>query len=92
MNTQLLHFIIRVPKKESAYTYALLESHEGLCFYSTLDLPPDYQNAGPNHCLIDLKGHISLKNEIWHLLRIMQDECQMEILKEILKDEQISEG
>ncbi len=31
----LEHFHIKVDKKDSAYLYALFESYEGLCIYST---------------------------------------------------------
>ncbi len=31
---------IRVRKEDSAYVYAILEAHEGICSYSTLDCPP----------------------------------------------------
>ncbi|MBL6989534.1 MAG: hypothetical protein ISR65_07135 [Bacteriovoracaceae bacterium] len=34
---QLFSITIRVPKEESAFCYFMLEAHEGLCFYSTLE-------------------------------------------------------
>ena len=32
--------VIRVKKEDSAFVYFILESHEGICSYSTLDFKP----------------------------------------------------
>jgi hypothetical protein len=31
------NILLTVPKEDSAFVYFILESHEGLCFYSTID-------------------------------------------------------
>ncbi|MDH5580602.1 MAG: DUF4911 domain-containing protein [Bdellovibrionales bacterium] len=61
--TKLFHIIIRVPKHDSAFFYFLLESHEGLAFYSTL--PHD---VGQGFRDIDMKGSVELINALEHLI------------------------
>ena len=81
-NNQLFYLVIRVPKKESAFTYFTLESNEGLCFYSTLE-----ESMGQGHRDIELTAHISLRNELEHLLANLEKTVQIEYLvKEVIQD------
>jgi hypothetical protein len=81
-NNQLFHLVIRVPKKESAFTYFTLESNEGLCFYSTLE-----DSMGQGHRDIELTAHISLKEELEALLNNLEKSIPIEYLvKEIIED------
>ena len=66
---------IRVPKDQSAFTYFILESNEGLCFYSTLD-----ESLGQTYRDIDLKGDLRLVEEIDRLLCALQKEFPLHIL------------
>ena len=62
-NDQLITYKIRVPKKESSFTYFQLESNEGIAFYSTLPAP-----KGVDYCDLEVTSHLSLKKELDHLL------------------------
>lgn len=77
---KLFHIVIRVPKQDSAFFYFLLESHEGLAFYSTLR----HEN-GQTFRDIDMKGPIELLNPLIHLIdRFRADSPESTIL---LKEE-----
>lgn len=71
----LFHYLIRVPKKESAFTYFQLEASEGLAFYSTTE-----QSLGMPYRDIDIKGDISLESELDHLLETLAKKFSVEIL------------
>ena len=78
----LIHIIIRVPKAQSSFVYFMFESHEGLCFYSTLDY-----EKGQLFRDIDLKGSLEFQKDIDHLLKKLGAQFALEILtKEIIKD------
>jgi hypothetical protein len=74
-NNQLFHYIIRVPKSESAFTYFQLEANEGLCFYSTLE-----SSMGETYRDLDLKGSLDLKEEVEHLLEVLRGKYALEVL------------
>lgn len=79
---ELIHIVIRVPKAQSAFTYFMFESHEGLCFYSTLDY-----EKGQLFRDIDIKGGIEFENDIRHLLGKLSEEFNVDILRdEVIKD------
>jgi len=81
-NNQLFHLVIRVPKKESAFTYFTLESNEGLCFYSTLE-----ESMGQGHRDIEITAHISLRSELEHVLANLEKSIAIEYLvKEEIED------
>ena len=82
-SNQLIHLTIRVPKEESAFTYFQFESNEGLCFYSTLE-----SSMGQGYRDLDIKGHVSLKSEIFHVIEKLQEKFSVEILtEEIIEDQ-----
>ena len=81
-NNQLIHLIIRVPKAESAFTYFQFESNEGLCFYSTLE-----SSMGQGYRDLDIKGHLSLKNEIFHVINTLKTKFNLEVLLEEIIDD-----
>lgn len=81
-SNQLFHLTIRVPKQESAFTYFQFEANEGLCFYSTLE-----SSMGQGYRDIDLKGHISMKSEILHVVKKLQEKFSVEVLiEEVIED------
>ena len=80
--SQLFHFIIRLNKEDSAFFYFQLEANEGLCFYSTLPYETHAQYRD-----IELKGDLSLINEIKHLI----NQCSKKFNLDILIDEIISD-
>ncbi len=81
-DNKLLHMVIRVPKKESAFTYFTLESNEGLCFYSTLQ-----ESMGQGHRDIDITAHITFKEDVEALLKNLEKSIQIEyLLSEIIED------
>ncbi|MCP4911740.1 MAG: DUF4911 domain-containing protein [Oligoflexia bacterium] len=82
MKKQLNHLIIRVPKHESAFTYFQLESHEGLCFYSTLE-----SSMGEGYRDLELFSPKELESEFRTMLKKLQDSYPIEILKDELVDD-----
>ena len=54
---------IRVRKEDSAFIYAILESHEGICSYSTLTSP-----AGSLYRDLELQIPTGFKAEVDHVL------------------------
>ncbi|MDC1174602.1 hypothetical protein OAT67_04385 [Bacteriovoracaceae bacterium] len=82
MKKQLNHLIIRVPKHESAFTYFQLESHEGLCFYSTLE-----SSMGQGYRDLELFSPIELDPDFRLMIKKLQDSYPTEILKdEVVED------
>ncbi len=81
MNTQkkfmLVRLVIRVSKANSAFTYFLLESHEGLCFYSTIESSLSGQFRD-----LELVATIEFKQELHHLITKLQESFPVEILEE----------
>ena len=79
---ELFHYIIRVSKKDSAFTYFTLEANEGVCFYSTLD-----ESLGTQYRDLDLKGTIEYSASIQKILTHLKTQLPVEILKhEIIQD------
>ena len=79
---KLIHYRIRVPKKQSAFTYFILEANEGLCFHSTVDYTP-----GVTHRDIDIKSSIDFTDEIAHILNELKKQFPIEIItKKIIDD------
>ena len=82
--TKLFHIIVRLPKEDSAFLYFLLESHEGLAFYSTLP-----HEIGQAYRDIDMKGPIGLIDPVSHLVEQFRMDCpKAEIIKkDVIIDE-----
>ena len=79
---QLFQMVIRVPKDQSAFTYFTFEANDGLCFYSTLET-----SLGEPFRDIDIKTHISLKDELLRLIKFLSNEYPIEILhQEVVAD------
>lgn len=74
---RLFHMIIRVPKDQSAFTYFTFEANDGLCFYSTLE-----SSLGEPFRDIDVKTHISLKDELLRLVDFLSNDYPIEILSQ----------
>ena len=81
-NRNLFKKIIRVHKKDSAFTYFILESNEGLCFYSTLQssLNAPYRD-------IEMIGSSDFLEEINHLLKQLHEKYPIEILGDEIVDD-----
>lgn len=77
MQQEIFHYIIRVPKKESAFTYFQLEACEGLAFYSTLE-----HFEGQDYRDLEIKGDKKLQEEFLHLIDGLRKKFPLEILKE----------
>lgn len=75
MDNQIFHYVIRLPKEHSAFTYFHLEATEGLCFYSTLP-----ESMGMGYRDIEIKGHLSLENEFNQVLEKLKSLFPLEIL------------
>ncbi len=81
----LLHLIIRVAKADAAFTYFILESNEGICFYSTLD-----QSLGMGYRDIEIHASIDFKDETLRILQNLSKEVEIEsILQEEIPDSSI---
>lgn len=72
---EVIHYIIRVPKKESAFVYFQLEANEGLCFYSTKK-----NSLGQEYRDIDIRGDIKLKKQIDQVLNSLIEPCKIEFI------------
>ena len=81
-NNKLINLIIRVDKKDSAFTYFILEAHEGLSFYSTLE-----HQEGDGFRDIDIKGTVELKSELLHVINFLQNQVKIDILKKEIIDD-----
>ena len=79
---QIFHLIVRVSKKDSAFLYFQLESHEGLCFYSTIK-----ESIGTTHRDLEISGAIEYRKEILHLIHQLQEQFPiLTITDEIILD------
>lgn len=74
---ELYYCILRVPKDEAYFVYFTMESHEGLCYYSTRDesLQGQYRD-------IEVKTAIELKDALKSLIALLQSEIRLDILEE----------
>jgi hypothetical protein len=75
LTNELFHCVLRIPKDESYFLYFTFESHEGLCFYSTVDdsLKGQYRD-------IDVKCAIESKTDLLNLLAKLQETIRLDIL------------
>ena len=79
---KLFKKIIRVPKEGSSFLYFLLEAHEGLCFYSTID-----PGKGLPFRDLELVGPLEFKEATEHLLERFKGQHSYEYLSdEVLED------
>ncbi|MCO4795193.1 MAG: hypothetical protein KC493_15860 [Bacteriovoracaceae bacterium] len=81
-HNQLFHMTIRVPKDQSAFTYFTFEANDGLCFYSTLE-----SSLGEPYRDIDIKTHISMKEELERLIGVLSSAYPIEILKQVIVED-----
>ena len=77
----MFDLIIRVFKKDSAFVYFILESHEGLCFYSTLPLRGRCRE-------LEIRGSLDVKDDVFWVLQSIQKTCLVEVLS--YKEERFS--
>ena len=73
--SKIFHKVIRVPKEHSAFTYFILESNEGMCFYSTLE-----SSLGKGYRDIEIKGDLTTQEETGHILDTLSKSYQIETL------------
>ena len=66
---------IRVPKKESAFTYFTLEANEGICFYSTLQ-----ESLGRPYRDIEIMGAPEFYSEAKRILTILESKYSITYL------------
>lgn len=74
--TQLLHkVIIRVPKHQSSLCYFILESNEGIAFYSTMpsSLKKQYRD-------LEIYSPIELKENLMAILGHLKNKVDLSIL------------
>lgn len=73
MEENIFHFVIRVPKEHSAFTYFQLEANDGLAFYSTLP-----HHEGQTYRDIELRGSKALEPELKRLLEFLSQKFSIE--------------
>lgn len=73
MEAKLFHYVIRIPKEHSAFTYFQLEANDGLAFYSTLP-----HTEGQTYRDIDLRGSIELDEELKRLIHYLGQKFSIE--------------
>ena len=74
-NDSIYKIVIRVPKRESAFTYFTLEANEGIGFYSTLPF-----EKGDMFRDIEITCSISLKSELEHIVEVLGKAFPIEFL------------
>lgn len=82
LTNQLFHCQLRVPKDEAYFIYFTFESHEGLCFYSTIDdsLKGQYRD-------IDVKCPIEATTDLKNLISKLQETIRLDVLmEEVIQD------
>lgn len=79
LSKELYQYIVRIPKDEAYFVYFILESNEGLCFFSTLDesLKGQYRD-------LDIKCSVEFQPDLLNLLHRLQSELRLDILSEVL--------
>jgi hypothetical protein len=77
----IFQYIVRVAKKDAVFLYFQLESNEGLCFYSTKD-----GDKSETFRMIDICGSLDFQAQVKELLLGLQNEIQLEIIEENLKE------
>ena len=73
--SRVFHYVVEVPKGDSAFLYFQMEANEGLCFYSTLE-----HIEGDTHRKISIIGDRSLKKEVDHLLQQLQLKIDLQFI------------
>jgi len=76
MKYRPMQTIIRVPKAQAAFVYFILESHEGLCFYSTLE-----GSIGTNYRDIEINYTIKLEKELSYVLGQLSKNIPIQFIK-----------
>ena len=85
MGTQLFHYIIQMPTPQTSKAYRLLESHEGIAFYTTLD--PDLNLHGPAETRLELQASTTLEPEFKYLIDLIKTHCQAQIVLANLEED-----
>ncbi|MBP5295805.1 MAG: hypothetical protein J6Y94_00535 [Bacteriovoracaceae bacterium] len=85
MDTKLFHYIIQMPTAETSKAYRLLESHEGIAFYTTLD--PDPLAHGPRETRLELQASATLAPEFQYLIDLIKTHCQAQIVYAQLEED-----
>lgn len=79
----MVHFILRVPKKDSVLAYFILESHEGMCMFSTLDNYSDSANCWYRD--IEVKATSDYREQLLAVITDLQKLMNIEV-QEISSD------
>ncbi len=66
---------VKVKSKDSAFLYFILESNEGLCFYSTLD----YTHHDP-YRIIHIQGHFKFQQSVENILDQLRKNFPIELV------------
>jgi hypothetical protein len=69
---KLFYKHLRVSKEDSAYIYFMLESREGLCFYSTVE-----ESIGLGHRDLIIRGTIELKESFEQFITYLNKEIEI---------------
>ncbi|MBF0359976.1 MAG: hypothetical protein HQK49_03150 [Oligoflexia bacterium] len=73
---ELFHVNLRVTKKDSVYLYFLLESQEGICFYSTIN----ESISDPLFREIEIYSTIEYMDDVNNLITNLKNEIDIETL------------
>lgn len=74
---EIFHQIVRTSKKDSMFLYFILESNEGVCFYSTLE-----ESLGNTFRDVAIYCSIEMKDTLLSLLDHMRKTIEIQVLKE----------
>ena len=81
---QLVHVVIRMAKKDSAFIYFILEACEGFFFYSTIKHSPNQRYRD-----VDIKGSVSFLDEIDRTIEYLKNQYSIEIIIRTIIDDRV---
>ncbi len=76
-NSLVGKLLCKIRKEEAYFIYFTLESHEGLCSFSTLPA-----ENGQSFRLLEICYSLSLEKQMKHLLSTLQKKLRIEVLQE----------
>ena len=79
---ELCRFLLKMPKNQSFFLYFLLESHDNLCFYSTLP-----HQEGDMYRMMEIFSTVEFLDDLNRLWSYLEDELQLQIVEsEVVSD------
>lgn len=78
---KFFHWVVRVPKNDSAYLYFTFEASEGIAMYSTLP-----ESEGTSYRDIDFKGPIEYLGAFEQIMETLKKQITWELLEKSVQE------